>query len=413
MKKTILLLALMLASTAIYAQNDMQARIELEDAERAYSENRFTDALRHCDKTQQLLGNWSHQIAYFRILSLDKLCDYADTKSANFTKLQTETKKYIDYANANPGKVVTDKFREVYAISSKAEKEQQAQVAWARINPEDNNAVQSFMTQYGGSAIAEKMFNLKEQQKQRAWAQVKRGDKNSLQAFIAEYAGTPEAALAQKELEFINKLNLEMVFVEGGSFNMDKNYRVTLSNYYIGKYEVTQAQWRAVMGNNPSKFKGDDLPIETVSWKDVQEFIGKLNQLTGKRYRLPTEAEWEFAARGGNQSKGYKYSGSDNYVEVAWTDSKKTYPVGQKKPNELGIYDMSGNVIEWCYDFFGKYPKGEQINPKGASSGNEHILRGGGACANAYYSNVDWRGQSSDKRGGTWCWGFRLACDVE
>ena len=155
MKKTIFLFILMLASTAIYAQNDMQARMELEDAEKAYSENRFNDALRHLDKTQELIGKWSHQISYLRILSLDKVCDYADAKSANFTKLLTETKKYIDYANENPGKVVTDKFREIYAVSERVNNEKKANDAWERINPDDNNAVQSFFAQYRGSAVVE------------------------------------------------------------------------------------------------------------------------------------------------------------------------------------------------------------------------------------------------------------------
>ncbi len=128
---------------------------------------------------------------------------------------------------------------------------------------------------------------------------------------------TPNATFA-----LTNNPNIEMVFVEGGTFDMNKNYRATLSSYYIGKYEVTQAQWEAVMGNNPSKFRGDNLPVESVSWGDVQIFLGKLNSMTGKNYRLPTEAEWEFAARGGNQSKRYEYSGSNNLDEVAWYTKK-------------------------------------------------------------------------------------------
>ena len=193
---------------------------------------------------------------------------------------------------------------------------------------------------------------------------------------------------------------IDMVFVKGGSFEMGKGkgffssnrkHSVTLDNFYIGKYEVTQKQWKAIMGNNPSYFKGDDLPVENVSWHDVQEFLKKLNQRTGKQYRLPTEAEWEYAARGGNKSEGYKYSGSDNPDQVAWygkNSNLQTHPVGQKAPNELSIYDMSGNVWEWCSDLYGEYSHRPETNPRGPTSGAYRVQRGGSWNNNASYCRV-------------------------
>ena len=221
----------------------------------------------------------------------------------------------------------------------------------------------------------------------------------------------------------------DMVYVKGGSFAMGATaeqgsdaqsdekptHSVTVSDFYIGKYEVTQAQWEAIMGTNPSNWKGDNLPVENVSWNDIQKFIKKLNAQTGKKFRLPTEAEWEYAARGGNQSKGYKYSGSNNISEVAWYDGNsrsKTHPVGQKAPNELGIYDMSGNVWEWCQDWYGSYSSSSQANPTGPSSGSIRVLRGGswynGArncrVSSRCYSRPDYRYDH---------YGFRLVLSAE
>ena len=182
----------------------------------------------------------------------------------------------------------------------------------------------------------------------------------------------------------------EMVFVEGGTFQMGSDsgeddekpvHSVTLSSFNIGKYEVTQAQWRAVMGNNPSNFKGcDDCPVETVSWDDVQDFIRKLNAQTGKNYRLPTEAEWEYAANGGKSSKGFTYSGSNDLNAVAWNkdnSGSRSHAVGGKQANEIGVYDMTGNVLEWCFDWLGNYNNYRETNPTGASLGKYRVLRGG------------------------------------
>ena len=192
-----------------------------------------------------------------------------------------------------------------------------------------------------------------------------------------------------------NGITIDMVKVEAGTFIMGATsemenpyswektvHQVTLTNdYYIGKYEVTQALWQSVMGSNPSEFKGDNLPVEQVSWNDGQEFISKLNRMTGRKFRLPTEAEWEYAARGGKKSRGYQYSGSSNISDVAWYDGNsgsKTHPVGTKQANELGIYDMTGNVWEWCQDRYGSYVSSSQKNPTGTVRGSNRVYRGGG-----------------------------------
>jgi formylglycine-generating enzyme required for sulfatase activity len=200
----------------------------------------------------------------------------------------------------------------------------------------------------------------------------------------------------------------EMVFVEGGTFLMGSSigdadeqpiHKVTLSSFSIGKYEVTQAQWQAVMGNNPSYNKGcDNCPVEQVSWNDIQGYIQKLNAQTGKQYRLPTEAEWEYAARGGKKSRDYNYSGSDYMRNVAWSNGNSgssSHSVGGKQPNELGIYDMSGNVWEWCSDWYGPYRTdvvGSQ-NPKGPDRGEYRSLRGGSWFRTPWHCrsvNRDW-----------------------
>ena len=203
-------------------------------------------------------------------------------------------------------------------------------------------------------------------------------------------------------------VTFEMVSVDGGTFTMGATseqgsdyksdelptHQVTLSSFSIGKTEVTQALWKAVMGNNPSAFKVDNLPVENVSWNDCQEFISKLNAMTGQTFRLPTEAEWEYAARGGNKSRGYKYSGSNTIGDVAWYDGNsgnKTHPVGTKAPNELGIYDMSGNVWEWCNDWYDSYSSSAQTNPKGPSNATYRVFRGGDWEAGAKYCRVSRR----------------------
>ena len=226
----------------------------------------------------------------------------------------------------------------------------------------------------------------------------------------------------------IQPIEPEMVWVEGGTFTMGctdeqgedcfdfekPNHKVTVSGFSIGKYQVTQKEWVAAMGTNPSYSKGDDTPVHFLTWNEVQEYITVLNAYTGKKYRLPTEAEWEYAARGGNQSKGYKYSGSNFFDEVAWHDgnsSDKPHPVGEKKPNELGIFDMSGNLWEHCSDCSGNYTADSQTNPTGPTTGDYRIIRGGAWYTAPTYIRVSTRSatRQNDKLFG----GFRLVLPAE
>lgn len=220
----------------------------------------------------------------------------------------------------------------------------------------------------------------------------------------------------------VNNISFTMIHVEGDTFTMGATpemlepfdnekpaHLVTLGNYCIGQTEVTQELWQAVMGENPSKTKGDKLPVEEISWDDIQQFLSSLNTLTGMKFRMPTEAEWEFAARGGKLSQHFQYAGSNNAEEVAWYDTKQTNPVGQKEPNELGIYDMSGNVWEWCLDWYDEnYYQNVEINPQGPESGIYCVLRGGSWGGSEKYCRCSCRaGYSPDLRDID-C-GFRLA----
>ena len=229
----------------------------------------------------------------------------------------------------------------------------------------------------------------------------------------------------------VEEVSSNMIKVKGGTFKMGSDdsesdsderpiHSVTLDDYYIGKTEVTQGLWEAVMGTNPSYFKGSNKPVECVSWDDCQEFIAKLNDLTGLEFRLPTEAEWEYAARGGNKSQGYKYAGSNTIDEVAWySDNAEdvgessrdygTHPVGTKAPNELGLYDMSGNVWEWCSDWRGKYSSSAQSNPTGPKSGSNRVERGAGWDNDARRCRVTYRGYYSPDASSNHL-GFRLVC---
>ena len=233
--------------------------------------------------------------------------------------------------------------------------------------------------------------------------------------------------LSETQKAIIDNILGNMIHVAGGTYIMGATpeqtscasedeypaHQVEIESFSICKYEVTQEEWEAIMGKNPSrKNKGKKYPVENVSWDDCQRFIKKLNLMTNMDFRLPTEAEWEFAARGGNYSKGYKYSGSNNVNEVAWYNGNSnmtTHEVGTKLCNEIGIHDMSGNVFEWCSDWFGSYTSTPQNNPVGPSkpkAGAARIARGG----SVYTDSIDCRNTSRGKSGydNFYANGFRL-----
>ena len=220
------------------------------------------------------------------------------------------------------------------------------------------------------------------------------------------WAEEPEAPTVKKITVEVEGVSFNMVEVKGGRFNMggtaeqynceDDEYPihvVSLGDFFIGETEVTQELWTAVMGDNPSGFNGEkNLPVERVMWIECQTFVEKLTSLTGIEFRLPTESEWEFAARGGIYTKYYQYSGSNDIDEVAWGSNKnETHPVGQLKPNELGIYDMSGNVFEWCQDYFGDYDMFPVEAPKGPETGETRIRRGGSWGGSPHGCRVSYR----------------------
>ena len=247
-------------------------------------------------------------------------------------------------------------------------------------------------------------------------------------------------AMAQnQETISVTGVSFKMIKVEGGTFKMgatneqnspwlDENpaHKVTLSTFYIGETEVTQALWKAVMGTTTSQQRektrlkdwklvgeGDNYPMYIISWEECQEFISRLNHLTGRNFRLPTEAEWEYAARGGNKSRNYKYSGSNMPDDVAWYENNSgnvSHPVKMMKANELGLYDMSGSMFEWCQDWYGKdyYSNAPKTNPMGPDSGIHRVCRGGPYNGPAGNCRVASRAERSPEER-FWDVGLRLA----
>ena len=251
------------------------------------------------------------------------------------------------------------------------------------------------------------------------------------------YGGGNSGGGGQNYTENAFGINMKMVYVQGGSYNMgctgeqggscdsdEQTVRyVTVSDFYIGQFEITQAQWQAVMGTSVYQQQskaggsstygtGNDYPMYYVSWEEAKEFCRRLSQQTGKTYRLPTEAEWEYAARGGNKTQNSKYAGGFSLDYVGWYTSNsggKTHPVGTKAANELGLYDMSGNVYEWCEDWYGDYRSYDTDNPTGASSGSNRVYRGGGCYNGASYCRVSFRNYDSPGSRGSNL-GFRVVC---
>lgn len=247
-----------------------------------------------------------------------------------------------------------------------------------------------------------------------------------------EVIGDNFVFMLKAKINLMVDYGIEMVFVSGGTFTMGCTesvtdcfgsekpaHRVKVKSFLIGKYEVTLHQWNMVMGslssqNNQAGINNcDECPVELVSWNDIQQFISILNKNTGKKFRLPTEAEWEFAARGGNLSKGYKFSGGNKAVQVSWiidNSGNTIHKTGLKQPNELGLFDMSGNVWEMCSDWYGEYDNLPQVNPEGAKWGTGKVLKGGCYLLNSLRSRISSRGTTDPavREKGS---GFRLVCD--
>ena len=228
--------------------------------------------------------------------------------------------------------------------------------------------------------------------------------------------------VSESQKSVISNLLRQMVFIEGGTFlmgaqNTDEtasNYyrwadkynwvhQVTLSDYYVGKYEITQEQWAAIMSNTPCRFEGGNKPVENISWDEAQAYVSKLSNLTGLTITLPTSAQWEYAARGGKYSMGYAYAGSDDLDQIAHfvdysiqEDSPyfTTSEVGKKAPNELGLYDMTGNVSELCSDWYAEVPTEPQTDPVGSNMGTYHVVRGGDFTSNVTTSGSVYRVRS-------------------
>ncbi len=378
MKQFILILTILLPVFS-FGQNLDMAKAYYEKAGEAYNQRNYQKAIDYLENAKGQLGTTNPDIMYLEVKSrfaLGKLDDKIELLVADFFK-----KSNADDPKRTEVSVLLINYREKEGNLRKKEEKR--------------------MLEEKETLLKEEKLRLKKEKDE--------------QKRIEEIRTIEEKLKDAPDI--INSLEADMVFVEGGTFKMGSNktlnmenykvsigrpmHKVTLNSFRIGKYPVTQAQWFAVMHSFPGDLEDkdcNDCPITYVSWNDAQDFLKKLNGTTGKAYRLPTESEWEFSARGGNQSKGYEYSGSNTLDEVGWyidnRDKKVSFSiVGQKKSNELGIYDMSGSVMEWCMDYYGDsyYDNSPKDNPKGPSSGAFRIRRGGTTYSSAQECHVSYR----------------------
>ena len=333
--------------------------------------------------------------------------DFPDSPLTQLAKQKIDELEFINEAEEN-----AQKEKDRLAVIERKKREEEEQL-WHLCESKRTPSV--YLDKYPNGRFAVQAFNMK--------TAIEEAEK---QKKIAEENAQKEkgrlVAIERKKQEEAERIRLlyepEMVLVEGGSFKMGSNeydnekpiHDVTVKDFYIGKYPITQKQWQNIMGDNPSRFKGETLPVEQVSWEDCQVFIKKLNDKTGKKYRLPTEAEWEYAARGGTKrnGNGFKYAGSNDLKEVAWyseNSDSKTHPVGTKKANELGIHDMTGNVWEWCNDWYKGYPGNSGVSDY---TGSYRVFRGGGWSYGAGLCRVAFRNYSTPPYRSYYL-GFRLA----
>ena len=328
-------------------------------------------------------------------------------QSGNYVKAQDHYRRVLDYHPSNPT------VRQKLGQAGSAEKNRLAKIAKDKRIATENRKFSDFISSGDGAA--------------------RRGDYvTALKDYKSALSIKPnEVSVSNKirEIEpkakhqsFRARVGMKFMKIPGGSFQMGSNngdsdekpvHRVTVSSFYMLSTEVTQRMWKEVMGNNPSNWKGDNLPVEKVSWNDCQKFVSKLNSMyPGHNYRLPTESEWEYACRAGTSTKYYSGNSSSDLGRVGWYDDNsgsKTHSVGQKGSNSWGLYDMHGNVWEWCQDWKGDYPSGSVTDPKGPSSGSYRVLRGGSWYVLARYCRSAYRNWvNPDVRGGNV--GFRLVC---